>query len=110
MQAFCFLCLADLLRFRHALMHMFMHISTLCLKAVANEELQGTGQPVPDAKISDSFDFVQVLPNWAQKTLNAHKGDRRDLKSLEQLEKGTTGDKIWDALQHQLNVTGVPYI
>lgn len=49
---------------------------------------------------------MKVLPQWAQKTLKAHKGDKRELKSLEQLEKGTTGDEIWDALQHQLNVTG----
>ena len=49
---------------------------------------------------------MQVLPAWAQKTLTAHKGDQRDIKTLEQLEVGSTGDEIWDALQHQLNKTG----
>lgn len=51
--------------------------------------------------------MLQVLPAWAQKTLTAHKNDSRDLKTLEQLEVGSTGDDIWDALQHQLNKTGV---
>ena len=48
-----------------------------------------------------------MLPSWAQKTLKAHNGDRRELKTMEQLELGTTGDEIWDALQHQLNKTGL---
>ena len=47
-----------------------------------------------------------MLPSWAQKTLKAHNGDRRELKTMEQLELGTTGDEIWDALQHQLYKTG----
>lgn len=50
----------------------------------------------------------QILPQWAQKTLTAHQGDKRDVKTLKQLEDGTTGDEIWDALQHQLNKTGEP--
>ena len=49
---------------------------------------------------------MQVLPAWSQKTLAAHKSDKRELKTQEQLEEGTTGDEIWDALQHQLNTTG----
>lgn len=48
-----------------------------------------------------------VLPQWAQDTLAAHAGDERDVKTLEQLEKGATGDQGWDAMQHQLVLTGV---
>ena len=48
----------------------------------------------------------QVLPTWSQTTLKKHQGDKRDIKTLQQLEKGETGDEIWDALQHQLNQTG----
>ena len=50
---------------------------------------------------------LQVLPTWSQKTLTAHKGDKRDCKTIQQLEEGNTGDEIWDALQFQLNQTGV---
>lgn len=50
--------------------------------------------------------MAQALPNWAQQTLQRHAGDARELKTMAQLEAGTTGDAIWDAMQHQLNVTG----
>ena len=50
--------------------------------------------------------WVQALPDWSVKTLRGHASDQRDVKSIEQLEMGETGDLIWDALQHQLNVTG----
>ena len=50
--------------------------------------------------------WVQALPDWSVKTLRGHASDQRDVKSVEQLERGETGDLIWDALQHQLNVTG----
>lgn len=49
---------------------------------------------------------IQVLPTWSQKTLTAHRGDKRDIKTIQQLEEGNTGDEIWDALQYQLNHTG----
>lgn len=48
----------------------------------------------------------QALPNWAQQTLARHAGDARHVMSMQQLEAGTTGDRIWDAMQHQLNITG----
>ena len=58
-------------------------------------------------RIAWTMSALQVIPAWAQKTLTAHNGDKRELKSLEQMEKGETGDAIWDALQYQLNVTGI---
>ena len=51
---------------------------------------------------------MQALPQWAQQTLARHAGDARECQSMEQLEEGTTGDHIWDAMQHQLKSTGVP--
>jgi len=33
-------------------------------------------------------------------------GDDRDVKTLEQLENGHTGDAIWDAMQRQLQTHG----
>ena len=65
-----------------------------------------TGYPNAVTKHLTSKWLWQVLPKWAQKTLRAHQGDRREIKSQQQLEQGTTGDEIWDALQHQLNTTG----
>jgi deoxyribodipyrimidine photo-lyase len=49
---------------------------------------------------------MQALPQWAQQTLARHAGDARECKSTQQLEEGTTGDPIWDAMQHQLKTTG----
>ena len=52
---------------------------------------------------------LQALPEWARKTLQKHASDPRPhFKTDEQLEKGTTGDAMWDACQHQLVVTGQP--
>ena len=50
---------------------------------------------------------LQALPEWARKTLQKHASDPRPhFKTDEQLEKGTTGDAMWDACQHQLVLTG----
>jgi deoxyribodipyrimidine photo-lyase len=59
--------------------------------------------------------FVQHEPNydnwkcaapWARKTLLEHTRDRRERYSLEQLERGQTGDDLWDAAQRQMVKTG----
>jgi deoxyribodipyrimidine photo-lyase len=59
--------------------------------------------------------FVQHEPNydnwecaapWARKTLLEHGGDRRERYSFEQLERGQTGDDLWDAAQRQMVKTG----
>lgn len=49
---------------------------------------------------------VAVLPDWARQTLLEHAADRRDVKSLAQLERGTTQKPGWDAMQYQLRTTG----
>lgn len=50
---------------------------------------------------------VQALPDWAQQTLQAHAADPRpQVMTDEQLDKGETGDVIWDAAQYQLALTG----
>ncbi|CAL8462237.1 g1768 [Coccomyxa elongata] len=53
-----------------------------------------------------TLESTQALPQWAQQTLARHSGDAREVKTMQQLEQGTTGDHIWDAMQHQLNTTG----
>ena len=49
---------------------------------------------------------MQALPQWSQQALQQHMGDAREVKTLEQLESGGTGDDIWDAMQHQLKIYG----
>lgn len=50
---------------------------------------------------------MQALPEWSRSTLQAHLSDPRPhLMTDEQLDKGETGDAIWDAAQYQLALTG----
>ena len=49
---------------------------------------------------------LQALPQWSQQALQQHMSDAREVKTLEQLENGETGDPIWDAMQHQLKIYG----
>jgi deoxyribodipyrimidine photo-lyase len=59
--------------------------------------------------------FVQHEPNydnwkcaapWARKTLMDHGGDKRECYSFEKLERGQTGDDLWNAAQQQMVETG----
>ncbi|KAL0033170.1 hypothetical protein WJX79_007045 [Trebouxia sp. C0005] len=53
------------------------------------------------------LESMQALPEWSRSTLEAHKNDPRPhLMTDEQLDKGQTGDAIWDAAQYQLALTG----
>lgn len=52
---------------------------------------------------------MQALPEWSRSTLEAHSSDPRPhLMTDEQLDRGETGDAIWDAAQFQLALTGAP--
>lgn len=56
---------------------------------------------------SDIGCIVQSIPDWARETLQAHAKDPRPhVMTDQQLDKGETGDKVWDAAQYQLAVTG----
>ena len=56
---------------------------------------------------NSSYDSVGGFPDWAQKTLEAHRTDPRPyLYSLEQLEKAKTHDPNWNAAQRQMVHTG----
>ena len=55
-----------------------------------------------------SYDRYDSLPDWAQKTLAEHADDQRPyLYSLEQFERASTHDAIWNAAQRQLVREGV---
>lgn len=50
-----------------------------------------------------NYDSVKGATDWAQKTLNDHKQDKREyLYTRQQLEEGKTHDDLWNAAQLQL--------
>lgn len=49
------------------------------------------------------YDQFESLPDWAQRTLNDHAKDRREvIYTLEQFESAQTHDPLWNAAQRQL--------
>lgn len=65
-------------------------------------------------ELSDNFCFYQPnydsfegLPEWAKKTLDAHRKDTREfLYTYKEFERGKTHDTLWNAAQYQLTSTG----
>ena len=56
---------------------------------------------------NSSYDSVNGFPDWALKTLDAHRTDTRPyLYSPEQFEKAKTHDPYWNAAQRQMVQTG----
>ena len=54
-----------------------------------------------------AYDCFAGFPEWAQKSLNAHRSDPRDeLYSLPQFEAGETHEALWNACQHDLVTHG----
>lgn len=52
---------------------------------------------------NDKYDSFEGFPNWAQDTLNKHRGDKREyVYTLEQFEQADTHDELWNAAQKQL--------
>jgi deoxyribodipyrimidine photo-lyase len=50
-----------------------------------------------------NYDRYESLPDWAQKTLEEHAGDRRPyLYTPEEFESARTHDALWNAAQRQL--------
>ena len=55
----------------------------------------------------DDHDSLSALPDWAKKTLDAHRRDRRKpLYDAAALEAAATHDEVWNAAQQQLVATG----
>jgi deoxyribodipyrimidine photo-lyase len=54
-----------------------------------------------------SYNSPEAVPDWAQKNLDEHRGDKRpELYSREQLIAAETGDPYWNAAQKELLATG----
>ena len=53
------------------------------------------------------YDNFQGFPDWAKKSLNEHRKDKREyVYTYEQFEKGKTHDELWNAAQKQMVKTG----
>jgi deoxyribodipyrimidine photo-lyase len=53
------------------------------------------------------YDSYSGLPDWAKKTLKAHRGDKREyVYSIEDLEDAQTHDPYWNAAQREMVLTG----
>lgn len=51
-------------------------------------------------RYNSGYDSVKGFPDWARKTLNKHRNDRREyIYSREELEEGRTHDPLWNAAQ-----------
>ena len=56
---------------------------------------------------NDDYDSFNGFHSWAQKTLNEHRDDQREfLYSSSDFENANTHDKLWNAAQHQMIVSG----
>lgn len=54
-----------------------------------------------------NYGKLRGLPDWAHRTMDAHKDDPRDaVYSLAQLERAETHDELWNAAQRELVRTG----
>jgi deoxyribodipyrimidine photo-lyase len=53
------------------------------------------------------YDSVDAFPEWARRTLDAHRGDEREyIYSRDEFETGKTHDPLWNAAERQLVETG----
>jgi deoxyribodipyrimidine photo-lyase len=99
----------------------YFHFGHLSSQTVALAVIK-TGQPheafleelIVRKELADNYCFYNPhydsflgFPDWAKKTLNAHRLDKREyLYSLETLAKGMTHDDAWNAAQIQMVKTG----
>ncbi len=55
----------------------------------------------------DQYDSYHCLPEWAQKTLEAHKDDAREhVYTREEMEQAQTHDPAWNAAMQEMRYTG----
>jgi deoxyribodipyrimidine photo-lyase len=52
---------------------------------------------------NENYDRFEGFPDWARKTLDEHRTDRREYQySLDTFEQGETHDELWNAAQRQM--------
>ncbi len=102
----------------------YLHFGQISPQRVALEvKRSSASEPAKDAfleelvvrrELSDNYcyytrnyDSFEAFPEWARKTLNDHRADRRSyLYSQEELETGATHDDLWNAAQRQMTIRG----
>jgi deoxyribodipyrimidine photo-lyase len=58
-------------------------------------------------RYTERYDSLEALPNWARKTIAAHRQDTRDpLYTRELFERAATHDDLWNATQKELLLRG----
>ena len=56
---------------------------------------------------NEYYDSFKGFPDWARKTLDEHRGDKREfVYTLKQFERGQTHDELWNAAQMEMVKTG----
>jgi len=56
---------------------------------------------------SDNYGSLACAPEWAGKTLETHRSDRREyLYGIQELEQGATHDRLWNAAQNEMVARG----
>jgi deoxyribodipyrimidine photo-lyase len=55
---------------------------------------------------NQAYDSFTGFPAWAQKTLNEHRLDQRQIYTLSELEHSKTHDDLWNAAQTEMVVRG----
>jgi len=56
---------------------------------------------------NEKYDSFEAVPEWAKKTLEAHKKDKRQYTyTLEELESAKTHDPYWNAAQKEMVIKG----
>jgi deoxyribodipyrimidine photo-lyase len=59
------------------------------------------------ARYAPRLDSLEVLPEWARKSIAAHKGDARDpVYTRAQFDAAATYDDLWNATQKELKLRG----
>jgi len=56
---------------------------------------------------NEHYDRIEGFPEWALKTLDAHRSDKREYRySRQKLENGRTHDELWNAAQREMMARG----
>lgn len=96
----------------------FGHLSSqtvaLAVRATGGQHDSFLEEMIVRKELADNFCFYNPeydsfngFPDWAKKTLNLHRKDRREyLYSLDQLTQAQTHDDAWNAAQMQMVKTG----
>ncbi|MGA0875896.1 MAG: deoxyribodipyrimidine photo-lyase [Bacilli bacterium] len=86
----------------------------LAVKATGQDHEAFLEEMIVRKELADNFCFynpyydqVKGFPDWAKKTLDLHRYDKREyLYSLDQFAQGKTHDEAWNAAQMQMVKTG----